>query len=333
MELRQVRYFAAVAEELHFGRAASRSRVAQPAVSKQIRNLEHELGVRLFDRGGRRLELTDAGRAFLEKAYAILEQVGEAERAAVRAGRGEVGRLALGFTGMTLYSVMPEVVRAFGERFPEVELALRETCTRTLTEALLAGRLDAGFLHPPVAAPEIAMQTVLSEPMVAVLPQGHRLTTQPAVPLELLAGEPFVLFPQEEGPELHDRILEACRARGFRPRLISESPSPHTAVGLVAAGMGVSLVWASMRNLKRPGVVYRSLREPTPLMETALAWRRDNSSSVLRQFLQVAGETIRPGSNGRTPSTHLSTRYAASSGGSEAVPGKPALRARGPKAC
>ena len=149
MELRQVRYFVAVAEELHFGRAARRVHVAQPALSKQVMNLERELGAQLLDRRGRKVELTEAGRVFLERARVILEGVAEAELATARAGSGETGRLTIGFTGMALYGVAPRVVKAFGERYPAVDFALREMRTPAMTEALLGRRVDIGFLHPP----------------------------------------------------------------------------------------------------------------------------------------------------------------------------------------
>ena len=294
MELRHVRYFVAVAEELHFGRAARRVRVAQPALSKQVMSLERELGARLLDRRGRRVELTGAGRVFLEKARIILEGVGEAERAAARAGRGEAGRLSVGFTGMALYSVVPGIVRAFGERYPGVDLSLREMCTRTMAEALLGKRVDVGFLHPPVGAAagagELALKTVRSEPLIVALPEGHDLLGLPEVPLARLADERFVVFPRDEGPELYDRIVGMCRASGFSPAVVDEAASPQTAVGLVAAGLGVSLVWECMRNLARPGVVYRPLAERTPRMRTALAWRRGDPSPVLEAFLALASD-------------------------------------------
>lgn len=292
MELRHVRYFVAVAEELSFGGAARRVHVAQPALSKQVGSLERELGVKLFDRTKRRIELTDAGRAFLERSYRILEQVGEAASEAARAGRGEVGSLRVGFTGMTLYSVVPGVVKEFGERFPEVEVTLREMCTRTLTEGISGKQVDVGFLHPPVADDDIALEAMLAEPLVAVLPEDHPLSGRPEVSLSELADDPFVLFPRDEGPENYDRIIGLCRASGFGPRIVNETSLPQTVIGLVAADIGVSLVWSSMRNLRRPGVVYIPLSGPTLLMQTALAWRRGDPSAILSAFLDVARDSI-----------------------------------------
>lgn len=294
MELRHVRYFVAVAEELHFGRAAERTHVAQPALSKQVRALERELGVELLDRSERRVKLTEAGRAFLEKAYSVLEGVGEAERAAVRAGRGEVGHLSVGFTGMALYGALPGTVRAFGERFPGVELTLHEGCTRELAEGLVNGRFDVGLLHPPVAEEArdaLALNVVRSETLIAALPEGHSLSGREEVSVAELAADPFVLCPKRASKEYHDGILGLCREAGFDPAVANEVGLPQTVIGLVAAGVGVSLVWESMRNLKRPGVVYTGLAGPVPTLATAVAWRRDNPSVVLKAFVEVAGET------------------------------------------
>lgn len=294
MELRHVRYFVAVAEELHFGRAAERTHVAQPALSKQVRALERELGVELLDRSERRVKLTEAGRAFLEKAYSVLEGVGEAERAAVRAGRGEVGHLSVGFSGMSLYGALPGTVRAFGERFPGVELTLHEGCTGDVTEGLVNGRFDVGFLHPPVAEgvrDALALDVIRSETLIAALPEGHSLSGREEVSLAELAADPFVLCPKSASREYHDGVAALCREAGFDPEVANEAGLPQTVIGLVAAGVGVSLVWESMRNLKRPGVVYAGLAGPTPTLATAVARRHGNRSTVMRAFVDVARET------------------------------------------
>ena len=291
-----MRYFVAVAEELHFGRAAGRVHVAQPALSKQVMGLERELGVQLLDRRGRRVELTGAGKSFLKRARAVLDQAAEAGEEAARAGRGEVGRLTVGFTDMTLYGVVPRIAREFGERYPDVDLVLREMCTRTMTEALIGGHVDVGFLHPPVgeaAGRELVVEPMFSEPLIAALPEGHELVGQGEIPLSDLAEERFVMVSREEGPEIHDRVVSACQATGFVPSVFSQSvPSHTTAVGLVAAGVGVSLVGESMRKLRRPGVVYRPLTGEIPIMPTAISYRQDDPSPVLREFVALVREII-----------------------------------------
>jgi DNA-binding transcriptional LysR family regulator len=289
-----VRYFVAVAEELHFGRAAERTHVAQPALSKQIRALERELGVELLDRSERRVKLTEAGKAFLEKAYSVLEGVGEAERAAVKAGRGEVGHLSVGFSGMALYGALPKTVRTFGERFPGVELSLHEGCTRTLSEGLANGRVDVGLLHPPVpgeVGDALTLDVVRSESLIAALPEGHPLSEREEVSVAELAADPFVLCPRSASREYHDGVAAFCREAGFDPQVVNKAELPQTVIGLVAAGVGVSLVWESMRNLKRPGVVYVGLAGPTPTLATAVARRHGNRSTVVRAFVDVAKET------------------------------------------
>ena len=275
MELRQLRYFVAVAEELHFGRAAERTHVAQPALSKQVRNLERELGVELLDRSERRVKLTDAGSVFLEKAYSVLEGAEEAEAAAVRAARGEVGRLSVGFSGYALYGVLPEALRAFRSRFPGVELSAQEGCAETLAEGLMGGRFDVGLLHPPVeegVGGALELETVTTEPLIAALPEDHPLAGEAEIPLNALAD---------------DTLVAACRVAGFGPRVANEEGQPQTVIGLVAAGVGVALVWESMSNLKRTGVVYASLAGSPPRLETAVAWRRGNPSAVVRAFVEV----------------------------------------------
>lgn len=241
MDLRRARYFVAVAEELHFGRAARRIRVAQPALSKQVMNLERELGARLLDRRGRGLELTEAGEVFLRRARRILESVEEAEEATARAGRGETGRLAVGFTGMTLYGVIPRVVRRFRERYPGVDVDLREMCSDAMADALLGGRLNAAFLHPPgdgMAGRGLAVEAVLSEPLIVALPEGHDLAGLSEVPLAALAGEPSV-EPQRHAPE---RPIPAHRRRsrgrggGGRPGLGVHAQPRASGRGLPTAG-------------------------------------------------------------------------------------------------
>lgn len=290
MELRHLRYFVAAAEELHFGRAAERCFVAQPALSKQIANLERELGVRLFYRIKRRVELTDAGEAFLPEAKAVLERANNAGEIAARAGRGEVGHLKVGFTGMTLYGILPEIVRSFAERYPDVGITLEEGCTETLTRGLLDGRLDVGLLHPPLKAEGLVMETVHSESLAAALPEGHPLANYPEVSLIELADDQFIFWPRDEAPALYDEFIALCHSVGFSPKIKNETGLPQTVVGLVAAGIGVSLVWESMRNLQRPGIVYRPLKGDSLRLETAVARYRQNHSTALEAFMETVSE-------------------------------------------
>src|SRR3954453_15892050 len=201
MELRHLRYFVAVAEELHFGRAARRLQLAQPPLSRQIQGLEQELGVRLLERTKRHVELTPAGKVFLEHARKLLTEADHAVAAARRAARGEIGRLAIGFVGAATYSALPELLRVFHTRFPDVELVLYEMTSAHQHDALREGRIEVGFVRPAIPDDTLARRVARGEPLVAALPAGHRLARRDEpIPLSDLAGEPFILFPRDPRP-------------------------------------------------------------------------------------------------------------------------------------
>jgi DNA-binding transcriptional LysR family regulator len=292
VELRHLRYFVAVAEELHFGRAAARLHLAQPPLSRQIRQLEGELGVPLFERDKRHVRLTDAGAVFLAEARAMLAGAEQAAQAARRAARGEVGRLTVGFIGAASYSVLPGIVQAFRARYPDAELVLQELTTAEQLAALRAGTIRVGLVRPPVADAALAAETVLREPLVVALPAGHALATEPRVAVAALAGEPWVLFPRRLAADLYEQILALCARAGFRPRLAQEAVQMQTVVRLVGAGVGVSLVPRSVETLHSAGVAYRPLADAMAEVEMAVAWRRDDGSALLRQFLAVARAAV-----------------------------------------
>lgn len=290
MELRHLRYFVAVAEELHFRRAAVRLHISQPPLSQQIRQLEAELGVQLLERSRRRVELTAAGEAFSARAREILDAVEDAARLARRVDRGEVGRLSVGFVGSAVYSVLPEVLHAFREQRGDVDLRLRELTSSAQLEALESGRIDVGFLRPQSPArPDIATETVMREAIVAALPESHRLAAQDRLVLGELAGEPLVLLTRTGSPGVRD-VLEAATARfGGEGQLVQEAAEVQTVIGLVAGGVGFSLVPESVRSLTRRGVVYREIAD-APSIELALAWRAGDRSPVLAAFCEVVRE-------------------------------------------
>jgi DNA-binding transcriptional LysR family regulator len=290
MEFRHLRYFVAVAEELNFGRAAKRLRISQQPLSQQIKNLEEELGVKLFSRTTRRVELTEVGKTFLEETYRTLSQSEFATEAARRAARGETGILRIGHAPTALYNVLPEALKVFRARYPGVVLELFELISKPQEEALAAGRIEVGFLYPPVEDPGITTEVISEEPLMVVLPEEHRLADRDEVALEELAGEPFVMLPRRNRPALHDRIVGECRRAGFSPKVVQEANNLHTMLGLVAAGFGVNLTVANIRNLKRPGVVYRSLKDQTKIFAFAVAWRPEHKSSTLSNFLEIVRE-------------------------------------------
>lgn len=287
MELRHLRYFVAVAEELHFGRAAQRLNLSQPPLSRQIQRLEAELGVPLFDRGRHRVALTRAGVALLPEARRTLERADGVVRVAGRLRSGDAGHLRIGFVHSALYGAVPPLLRRFRERAPGVRLSIRELVTSELVDAVGEDRLDVAFVRPPVDE-GLAESTVEEEPLVAVLPDDHALAALPEIGLPALAAEPFVLFPRPLGEGLWDVIVQACLAAGFTPVIAQESPQIHTIVGLVAAGVGVTLVPASVRRLALPGVRYVALSHPPPTVRLAVIWEPNRAFPALERFLAVA---------------------------------------------
>jgi DNA-binding transcriptional LysR family regulator len=299
-ELRHLRYFVAVAEELHFGRAAARLRIAQPPLSQQIRRLEASLGVELLRRTRRRVELTDAGRLLLEGARPLLAQAEALERAMARAARGDIGRLGVGFVGSVTQDVLPTLLRGFRDRHPEVAVTLSELSTLEQIEALRERRIGAGLLRPPVGDPAVATMPLLEEPLVAALPDFHRLARRRTVSIAALAAEPFVLIGREVNPAFHDDVVSACRAAGFSPDVVQEAGEMQTIASVVAAGIGVSLVPASVERLRREGdgVAYRPLRPSSVRLVVALAWRPADADPVVENLVGVARELWPPGRRG-----------------------------------
>jgi DNA-binding transcriptional LysR family regulator len=288
VELRHLRYFVAVAEERHFGRAAARLHIAQPPLSQQIRRLEAELGATLLHRTTRSVELAPAGEVLLVRAREILAAVEGATEDTRRAARGEFGRLAVGFTGSATYALLPSVAAARRSALPGVMLDLRgELLTPAQVEGLLDGTLDLGLLRPPVRERELAVEVVRREPLVAVLPEAHALAAADAIPLEELAGEPFVVYPSHFRSVVHDAVEETCAAHGFLPRVALEVSETATLVSFVAAGLGVSLVPESVQHMTVHGAVYRPLAREAAAVELAVAWRRDDSTPVLQRALDV----------------------------------------------
>jgi DNA-binding transcriptional LysR family regulator len=286
VDLRRLRYFVAVAEELHFGRAARRLNLSQPPLSVQIRQLERDIGARLLERTQRRVALTAAGRVLLDAARDLALRADAAVDRTRRAARGEIGRLAIGFVTTADYSVLPPLVRRFRERRPDVTLILNElTADRQLT-LLASGELDLGLMIAPPAAKGLIARPVLREPLIAALPTTHRLARGRRLinPADL-AQDGFILFPRDLAPGLFDLVIAVCRGAGVAPRIAQEAVQMQTILGLTAAGLGVALVPACMANLRRPDVAYLPLREAGAPVETCAVWRADDESPVLRALL------------------------------------------------
>jgi DNA-binding transcriptional LysR family regulator len=288
VELRHLRYFVAVAEERHFGRAAERLHIAQPPLSQQIRRMEAELGVQLLHRTTRRVELAPAGEVLLERARRLLAAVDSAVEDTQRAARGEVGSLAIGFTGSATYALLPAVATALRAQLPGVELELRgEMLTPAQVEGLVDGTIDLAILRPPVHRRDLDVEVVGHEPLIAVLPAGHRLAEAESVPVAALAGEPFVTYPSHFRSVVHDAVEEVCDAHGFLPRVELEVAETATLVSFVAAGIGVSLVPASVARMTVEGAVYRPLRGSDVGVDLAVVRRAADDNPLLLRALEV----------------------------------------------
>jgi DNA-binding transcriptional LysR family regulator len=295
-ELRHLRYFVAVAQELHFGRAAERLHMSQPPLSMQIQALERSLGVQLLVRTQRQVSLTRAGEAFLRESVQILARLEAAGRLAQRVSRGEVGELAVGFVSMADYNILPPLLREFRQRAPEVRLTLHESTTDRQLEALVQGQLDVGFVLPPVQDVRLAYRPAHREPLLAALPARHPLAKRRGpVPMARLADQPFILFPRELATGLYDHIVGLCRTAGFSPRVEQEAVQMQTILSLVSADMGVALIPASLVHLGRTGVTYKPLRETSPVTEIGIAWRRDDALATLQLFLATARRFVPEG--------------------------------------
>jgi DNA-binding transcriptional LysR family regulator len=294
IELRHLRYFAILAQELHFGRAAARLGIAQPPLSQQIRRLETILGTRLLERTSRRVQLTDAGRAFLVETERVLAGVEGAVEAARRSGRGESGELRVAFAATVMFLALPSIIREFRTRFPRVHLDLREMPTGPQLQALRDGEIDIGFVREPRPDPELEMVTVMREPLRIAVNRSHPLASRPTLAVRDLAEEPFVLFPAELAPGLHAQVMSLCRSAGFSPRVVEESRELYTSVSLVEAGVGVSILPASVEKLGWRGVRYRPIPSAGAETRIAAAWRKDRARPVIEAFMKVVHELVIP---------------------------------------
>ena len=296
MELRHLRAFVAVAEELHFGRAAERLGIQQPPLSLQIQALERELKARLFERAARKVNLTPVGALFLVEARATLAQAERAVAVVRRANEGEIGEIRLGFTASAPFTaVLPQVIYAFRQRFPEVHLKLVGMPTREQLEALTARRIDLAFVRSPFAPipPEVEALNIMTDRLMLVLRTDHPLAALPVVPIAALEREPFVMFERDAGTGIWDQIVAICADRGFSPTVAQEAREAPTLIGLVAAGLGVTILPDSLRRIQVEGVVYRPLDTPQAASTVLLAHRRDERGGAVLAFVRLVEETLK----------------------------------------
>lgn len=300
-ETRHMRYFVAVAEALNFRRAAERLNIAQPALSRAIRQLEERLDARLLERSNRRVELTEAGRVFLEGCRRTLSSAEKAVRDARKARAGEIGHLAIGYTDFAISGALPEIMQGFRSVHPEITVDLMHMVTFVQLEALARGDIQVGVMTGPLSEPGLGHVTLQNERLVAILPEAHPLARLEAIPLTSLAGEPFVTGQAAHWRHYLSHMMAVCQNAGFRPRVVQEAYNSEGIFGLVAANMGVTLHVESARNYFRQGLAIRPLADSDYRVPTIAAWSTAEISPALRHFIdfvderQRGPETARPG--------------------------------------
>ncbi|WDR07275.1 LysR substrate-binding domain-containing protein [Devosia rhodophyticola] len=288
MEMRQIRYFVAVAEELNFGRAARRENISQPPLSIQIKNLETELGLVLFERTKRSVKLTEAGSVFLTAARAILATAAAGTDAAQRAHRGETGEITIGFVHSASVNYLSSLVGAFRRDYPDISFKFHEATVSEQIEALDRGAIDVGIIRPPVERDDIEAFTVVREGFYIAVPRSHRLFGQNSVKLEALRNDRFVFYPPERSPAFHRQLIGMCTAAGFLPDIAVQANTMYTAIGLAGAGAGVAIIPESLTVVAVPSVGYLKIEAVTEFAELCLAFRKGNQSRATQSLLDFA---------------------------------------------
>ncbi|MFD1560145.1 LysR substrate-binding domain-containing protein [Paraburkholderia silviterrae] len=288
MDLRRLRYFLAVAEELHFGRAAQRMHVVQSAVSHQVKLLEQELGFSVLERSRHNVRLTVSGEIFLPEARDLLRRADEAMRRARASADGTVGRLAIGFVDNILWTMLPPIIRDFLQRWPQVELTLHPLDRSAQIEALRTSVIDIGIMPSPSPGHALKSVALAAAPLVAAIPEGHPLAARSSLSLVALASEPFVLFPRKMNSRLLEIIVACCASAGFAPRIVQEAEQLHTLLALVSAGLGVTLVPEWVARIPQLGVIYIPVDDLFTPYELIAAWNSGTDNPAVPNFRETA---------------------------------------------
>lgn len=295
MELRHLRYFRTVAEELHFGKAAARLNMAQPPLSLQIRQLEEEIGVPLFRRTKRNVELTEEGEVFLEKVYQIFNSLDEAIEKVRMVNRGEIGEILIGFIASAAYDILPSIIKYYKKQYPAMHVVLKQLTSEEQIKALQEGNLHIGIVSEPIESEEIAHEIIRCEPMVIAIQKEHPLASQSsAIDLIAFANDPFLLTGRKSNPRYYDGVINCCYQAGFSPKIVQETEEMSSVLSLVSAGIGVALVPASMQLLLANKIVYRDIRNINYRTTTALAWESGNKSPIIHAFIDLVKKTVIP---------------------------------------
>jgi DNA-binding transcriptional LysR family regulator len=293
VELRQLRYFVAVAEAGSFSRAAVRLHVSQPPLSTQIRSLEEDLGVALLARTNRGVSLTRPGQVFYEEVRAVLTRIESARARTLQADRGDVGLLSVGFVSIADYGVLPPALKGFRSRFPLVEVQLHELTTDAQIRELRAARLDLGFGLAPVEEPDLSFTTILREELILAVPADHPAASGDVIDLRSVSKASYIVPPRDIAPGLYDLTISRCRAAGFAPRIVQNARQMQTVIGLVSCGMGLALVPSSVRNLRRTGVRYLRLRGRPAQIELGILRLRDSTHALGDHFVAALQQAAR----------------------------------------
>jgi DNA-binding transcriptional LysR family regulator len=290
-DLSQLRCFVAVAEELHFGRAAARLNMTQPPLSRQIQVLEHIIDASLLERTSRSVRLTPAGRSFLPEARRILKLAESASQVARRIALGKTGSLKIGFTAAAAYGFLPELIAACRARLPEVDFSLKEMVSGDQLEALASGQIDAGLLRPPIARPEFSTRRVVAESLLAAIPEKHPLAAAATMSIQDFDGQPFVMYSPYESRYFHDLLVAQFARAQILPRYVQHLSQIHSILAMVRAGLGAAIVPAAAASFEIANVKLKPLELPTKTsVELFLVWRRDHENPLLPSLIEIAGE-------------------------------------------
>jgi DNA-binding transcriptional LysR family regulator len=292
MELRHLRCFSVVAEELHFGRAAERLYLTQPALTRQIQALEQTLQVQLFDRNRRRVELTPAGQAFLQTVHQLLGDLEQGIQQSRYIARKEAKQLRIGVTVPALYQVIPDIMKRYKQKYPNIEITIIGQGTEAQVMDLQNNRLDVGVLHLPISDVALSIEPLCQASLLLALPATHRLAKQKKIALRSLHQEPLIFHPRAIGAALYAQFEQRCEQAGFMPNIVQEVERVDARLGLVRSGVGIALVLSGFEALKLQGIVYRELKEHFSALQLALAWRTRNNSPHLQAFIEIAKQLV-----------------------------------------
>ncbi|WP_408007390.1 LysR family transcriptional regulator [Pseudalkalibacillus sp. A8] len=294
MELRHLKYFTMIAEELHFGRAAKKLNISQPPLSQQLKQLENELQVKLFHRTNRSVELTEAGKLFLEKVYNIFNYLDYACEETRSIDRGEIGELTLGYSGSAVFDLLPTIIHSCNQHFPSLTLDLKQLTTSEQIKALEERKIQVGLLVPPIESPNLITETIREEKLVVCLPKNHLLAQgRTQIDARELAMENFIMPPKQEGHGYYDAIKNIFEDASFTPNIVQTAKEQHTMVSLVAAGIGIVIVPEYTQFIKLDDVVYLPFNKHYPKI-TAMTWHKENKQPVVNRFIRVVQEQVIP---------------------------------------